>query len=210
MDWKVYVYETDFEQEIFDAFTTLIPSDDENIKFLAEILEVTLQEGPIPPVYTIVDMYLEKYREFSIVKKYLSIYPHIERVKQWLSLVLMDDVSLPITLYEKHLNFNGHLLRLRWKDQPTQEETLFVWSLYLPVIEKLYTMSEFESGEVYSKLPNTISGVTNNKELEVALRNYFIREVENLTSNNSGGCTYRTIHPLELKDWNFVYAAFLL
>lgn len=209
MDWKVYVYDTELEQDVFDAFTSLIPSDEDNLKFLSQLLEVPIQEDSVPPIYTIVDMWIERYKGMTSVQRYISLYPYIRRVQQWLSLVFMKDVSLPIAMYEKHLEFDEHLSRLQWKNE-TVYDSLFIWSLYLPVVEKLHNMSEFESGEIYSKLPNTISGVSDNKELEIVLRNHFIDEVEKLLTTDTDECVYRTIHPLEMKEWILIYRVFML
>jgi hypothetical protein len=209
MEWKVYVYETDFEQEVFDILTSSLPSDEENVIFLSKVLEVEIGDENIPPLYEIVDRWLQKYKSLSVTEKYVSLYPQIRSIEEWISLVNMSVVKLPLTLCELHGEFEEQLDQLPWKDKAAYN-SLFLWSLYLPVLDKLRSLTEFEAGTVYARLPNSISEVSNSEELETTLRKFFCDEVARVMMKNSHELEYRTIHPLELNQWNGVYAAFMM
>jgi len=203
--WKVYIYPTDFEREVFNSIVESAPRELDNRRMLAEMLQVlplfSLPTGDKGEddleVPRIVDAWMRKYMDLSQLQRYIVMRPRLLALEQWFSLHYCREFYLDITLLRIHDTFDYLIGTYRWNTKIHHEH---FWSLYFPVINSMYLLNDFEAGMVYSKLPKTVPFVESSKELQHALCDLFIEEVGTVCTKN-GVTKGSYLHLNELPNW---------
>lgn len=221
--WKVYIYTTDFEREVFNTIVESTPRDFDNRRMLAEILQVlplfslpastatssiisgiTVSEEKNTEdtleVPRIVDSWMRKYMDLTQLQRYCAMRPQLLALEQWFSLHYRRNFLLDITLLRLHESFNYLIGTYRWD---TKKHHDHFWTLYFPVINSMYLLNDFEAGMVYVQLPKSVPLVESSGELQQALCDLFIEEVGTVCTKN-GVTRGSYLHLDEIPNWKAI------
>jgi hypothetical protein len=193
--WKVYTYNSAFEQDVFASILDAFPSDDEKRSVLADILHVP--GTPTPDVYLIVDTWMRRYMNMTEIERYIAMRPQLRAIEEFLSSHYTRKYTLDIALMQIHRSFSELLGTYRWRNDDYHDH---FWTLFFPVINAMYLLTDFEAGIVYGKLPNSLPLVESAEELIEALRDLFLEEIGKVCFKN-GIAVGRYVSLREMSIW---------
>lgn len=182
--WRVYTYNTVFEQQVFGTILESSPQGEHNAKSLRSLMRVegVLGEKEKHDIYRIVDAWMRKYMDMSEQQRFNAMYSTLRTVESWLSLYHRKPFQLDIELLHINAEFYRLLGTYQW-DCNTYHSHF--WNLFFPVANALYLLTDFEAGMVYGKLPPTLPLVENAEELQLCLRDLFFDELCKLCFNGT-------------------------
>lgn len=195
-EWRVYTYNSAFEQDVFASILDSCPSDDKNRSQLAEMLHVP--DTPTPDVYVIVDTWMRRYMDMNEIDRYMAMRPQLRELEKFLSAHYTRKYTLDIALMKIHQSFSELLGTYRWRNEDYHEH---FWVLFFPVINAMYLLTDFEAGIVYGKLPNSLPLVESAEELIAALRDLFLEEIGKICFKN-GVAVGRYVNIREMPMWH--------